>query len=687
MHKELLLEIGTEEIPASYIPPALKAMEETLAKRLTDNRVSFGKVSTQGTPRRLVIAMERVAARQEDRQVEITGPPKAAAYDKNGKPTKAAKGFAKSQGVKVSDLQVVSTKKGEYVAVVRKEKGTETKGILPDIFSDLIKRVPFPKSMRWQDRAETFARPIHWIVALFGGQVVDFEFRSVRSGDKSRGHRFMAPKPFVVKSYKQYLSELERRKVIVDIKKRKTRIKQGVQRIAKRLGGRVLPDDDLLEEVNFLVEYPVPVAGNFPKKYLRMPKEVAITCMRSHQRYFSVIDDKGKLMAHFITVSNTKARKMKAVAAGNEYVVTARLEDAWFYYQIDRKTPLKEFVEELKGVVFHSKLGTSYEKLTRFKALAEYMAKEVAPKKLKETSRAAVLCKADLVSGVVSEFPDLQGVMGREYARLAKEKPAVAKAIYEHYLPIRAGGELPATVPGALVSIADKLDTVVGCFGVGLRPTGGADPYGLRRQAIGTINIIGEFGFRIDLAKLIARAATRLKPKFTEPMAQTKKDVMEFFLRRFEGVLTGMGIPAQVVAAVLATGADDLKDAESRALALAAFQKRKDFAELARAFKRADHITRKNPVKKKVSPRLFTQKEEKALHKSFTQVEKKVNAKLKKGDYEAALEDLAGLKEPVDAFFEGVLVMDKDKKVRENRLALLTAITGMFSGIADFTKL
>ncbi|HEX9080489.1 MAG TPA: glycine--tRNA ligase subunit beta, partial [Desulfuromonadaceae bacterium] len=483
--KELFLEIGSEEIPAGFIPRAMAEMEAIITRELTNARLSFGEVKTLGTPRRLALVVKDIPAVQPDAEITATGPSKKAAFDADGKPTKAAEGFARGQGVDVSQLKVVTTEKGEYIAVTRQETGRPTHLILAEILPRLVTEIPFKKSMRWGDLDVRFARPIHWIVALFDGSVVPFSFGTVESGTISRGHRFMANTPFPVRDFAHYLEECERHFVIPDPERRREIIRRETHRVAEAFGGRLLPDEGLLEEVTYLAEYPSAVAGAFPAEFLKVPKEVLITSMRSHQRYFSIVDGQGRLMPGFITINNTLTEDPQVVVKGNERVLRARLSDARFFFEEDRKVKLATRVESLKSVVYQQKLGTSYEKMERFRTLAEDLAGQLNPAVKDKVGEAAYLCKADLVSGMVGEFPEVQGIMGREYALLEGIDPAVASAIAEHYMPTQAGGELPASDIGALVSIADKLDTICGCFGVGLIPTGSADPYALRRSALG----------------------------------------------------------------------------------------------------------------------------------------------------------------------------------------------------------
>ena len=475
--KELFFELGTEEIPAGFIPRAMAGMEAIITRELFNARLSFDEIKTLATPRRLALMVKGIPAVQPDAELTATGPSKKAAYDADGKPTKAAEGFARGQGVDVSAIRIVTTDKGEYISITRTETGRPTHELLSEILPKLINEIPFKKSMRWGDLDVRFARPIHWIVALFDGVVVPFEFGNITSGAVSRGHRFMANTAFPVRDYAHYLEECERHFVIPDPERRKEIIRRETHRVAIAAGGHLLPDEELLEQVSFLVEYPSAVHGTFSEEFLKVPKEVLITSMRSHQRYFSIVDAGGKLLPGFITINNTLTQDPSVVVKGNQRVLRARLSDARFFFEEDQKIRLDERVEALKKVVYQQKLGTSFEKMERFKALAEGLADSLNTAVKAQTGRAAWLCKADLVTGMVGEFPEVQGIMGREYALLEGEDAAVAAAIAEHYLPIQAGGELPASDIGAFVSIADKLDTICGCFGVGLIPTGAADPY------------------------------------------------------------------------------------------------------------------------------------------------------------------------------------------------------------------
>ena len=685
MAKELFLEIGTEEIPAGFLPRAMADMEAMIRRELESSRIDFGDIRTMATPRRLVLAVAGLPALQPDAEITAMGPAKNIAFGPDGTPSKAAEGFARGQGVDVASLTLVATDKGEYVAAVRKETGRPVHELLADILPRLIGNIPFKKSMRWGDFDIRFARPIHWIVALFDGVVVPFSFGPIESGTVSRGHRFMGNSTFPVKDFSHYLEECERHFVIPDPEKRKEIIRREIHRVAKAAGGHLLPDEGLLDEVTFLCEYPSAVHGTFSPDFLKVPKEVLITSMRSHQRYFSVVDENGKLLNAFITVNNTLSEDPSVVVKGNERVLRARLSDARFFFEEDLKVPLESRVESLKSVVYQQKLGTSYEKMERFRALAADLAELLSPAVKARTERAAYLCKADLVSGMVGEFPEVQGIMGREYALAQGEEPEVAQAIAEHYLPTQAGGELPTSDIGAFVSMADKLDTICGCFGVGLIPSGSADPYALRRSALGVINIILDREYRLSLTDLIDRTVARLSAKLTRPEAEVKSDVIEFFRGRFVNLMADR-YPVDAVDAVVSVGHDDLVDAVARIGALSAFKSRPDFAELAVTFKRVGNIV-KEGVDVAVNPAQFQDPAEKELAASTANVTIAVKASIGVRDYVTALTEIATLRGPVDTFFDKVMVMAEDEGVRNNRLALLTSIARLFAGVADFGRI
>ncbi len=686
MSAELFLEIGTEEIPAGFIPKALEDMQRLLCKELDQARIAYGEVQTFATPRRLCIAIAGVARLQQRQELEITGPPARIAFDTEGKPTKAAEGFARTNGIDVSELQTIETPKGEYLFISKVIEGGDSASELPSILESVISNIPFRKSMRWKDLDIRFVRPIHWIVALYDGAVVPVSFGDIQAGNLSRGHRFMAPAEFTVSSLDEYLSKTVAQHVIPQVDKRRTLIEAQLAELAIELGGQINPDPELIEEVSYLVETPQALAGSIEERFLALPPELLITSMREHQRYFTLIDAKGKLLPHFITIANTIVPDPSVVIAGNERVLRARLSDAMFFWQEDQKTSLESRLEPLKKVVYQAKLGTSYEKIERFQILATELAEQLNPAIKGLVERAALLAKCDLETGMVYEFPELQGVMGREYALLEGEDARVATAIFEHYLPTQAGGELPSDDVGTFVSLADKMDTLCGCFSVGLIPTGTADPYALRRATIGILTIILEGGLKISIPSMVARSVALLEQKANRPLDEISAEVIEFIRLRFVNLLGAKKYPHDVVDAVLSASFNDPVDALARVKALAELKSRADFEPLAVAFKRVVNII-KGGIEQKVDPSLFESDCEKNLQLQLDQVLGGLTSQIGAGDYSAALGTIAGLRPAVDSFFEGVMVMAEDEKIRTNRLALLTAVSHLFTDIADFSKI
>jgi glycyl-tRNA synthetase beta chain len=705
MEKELFLEIGTEEVPAAFLPKAMADMESIITKELTGARLSFGGIKTFATPRRLALIVKDVLPVQPDADITDTGPAANVAFNPDGGLTRAGEGFLRGKGWDGSPLKVdakaispgliggfpnarielVDAGKVLKIAVTRTETGRPAHELLSEILPRLIGGIPFRKSMRWGDLDVRFARPIHWIVALFDGIVVPFTFGNIESGCVSRGHRFMANQTFPVRDFSHYLEECERHFVIPDPERRKEIIRREIHRVAKAAGGRLLPDEELLDEVTYLVEYPSAVHGAFDRSFLDVPKEVLITSMRSHQRYFSVVDGDGKLLPAFIAIPNTLAEDPNVVVKGNERVLRARLSDARFFFEEDKKVLLEKRVEALKNVVYQQKLGTSYEKMERFRQLATWLAGELNRSVVDKVYSAATLCKADLVTGMVGEFPEVQGIMGREYALHDGVDAEVANAIAEHYLPTQAGGELPSSDTGAIVSLADKMDTICGCFGVGLIPTGSADPYALRRSALGIINIILGKGYRLSLDSFIPESLDLLQTKINRGREDVYKDVREFFKGRFVNLLADR-FPGDVVDAVVAVSFDDLVETSAKIEALSEFKKRPDFEPLAIAFKRVCNIV-KGGVDEPVYQELFRENAEKELYFSYISISETAGVKIEKRDYLDALSEIATLRTAVDAFFDTVMVMSDDEKLRINRLALLTGIARLFGKIADFSKI
>jgi len=683
MGSELLLEIGTEEIPARFLPPVLDEMAQGLRHRLEQARLGAGEISAWGTPRRLALVARDLPASQAVAVQEIIGPPKAVALDAHGKPTAAALGFAKGQGVAVTDLVELDTPRGIYLAVSKSVSGRPAFDCLQEILPDLIMALSFPKSMHWGDLQFTFARPIHWILALFQGEVVPFSLAEVASGPVTYGHRFLAPHAIGVKDAATYVAGLEAAHVLVDPAARRAHLEKELAQAAAGVGGEVAPNPGLLEENTFLVEYPSVVVGNFDEKFLQLPDEVLITSMREHQRYFSLRGLDGKLLPHFIAVNNTLARDPNLVRRGHQRVLRARLSDAMYFYEVDRKIPLENRVEALKGVMFHSLLGTSYEKMERFRELAVSLARKLAPALADQVRRAATLAKADITTEMVGEFPTLQGVMGEKYFLLDGEAPTVA---FSHYLPRHADDILPPDLIGSLIGIADRLDTICGFFGVGLKPTGTADQYGLRRHALAIINIIDANGLRIDLQDAIGQSLELLRDKLNREPQEVLCEVLDFFQTRLHHRLVGEGLEFETVAAVLATGLRDVEEAVAKARALEDFRRSPDFPALAVAFKRVINISR-GFEPGAVDELLLEYPEERLLLEATLVMEGEVAEALEKRDYPAALKALANLRGPVDAYFDKVMVMAEDERLRQNRLSLLARISATFLRMADFSRI
>ena len=689
--KTLLVEIGAEEIPAGYIEPALAHFRTLLLKRLDEARIARGEARIYGTPRRLTLMVQAVADRQEAATVEVTGPPETVAFDADGRPTMAAEKFAEKVGVPVSALRIAETPKGRYLAADRTEEAGKTLDLLARSLPEIIAAISFPKTMKWGTLTATFARPVQWLVALYGDRIVPFSYGDVSSGAESRGHRFLHPDPVPVSEPENYLERLRAAHVEPDLDIRRARVAEAVARAAEEAGGTLLPDEELIDTVKNLVETPVAAVGRFDEAFLEVPDEVLITAMREHQKYFAVVDGNGKLLPAFVVVNNTRARDMDVVARGHERVLRARLSDARFFFRGDLETPMETRLEKLGKVLFQAKLGSVHEKVLRIESLAGDLAGAIEPggDLAEKATRAARLCKTDLVSQVVIEFTKLQGVMGRIYAERAGEAPEVALAIEEHYRPTHSGGALPASLAGAVVAAADKIDSICGCFSVGLIPTGAADPYALRRQGIGLLQIFRKFDFGFSLRDLVAKSVALFADRADRPEAETVEAVLEFLKGRLAGVLVEEGFSRDAVAAVLDVSADPVPAACERVRALERLKARHDFEPLAVAFKRVVNIIRKSGQEASgaVDEAKFEHPSEGALFAAFAEVSAAVSDRLKAGDSEGALDRIASLKGPVDAFFEDVMVMAEDPALRANRLALLGRIAGLFGVFADFSRI
>jgi glycyl-tRNA synthetase beta chain len=689
--KSLLLEIGTEEIPAGYIEPALQSLSSTLLQKMTDIRVEYGRTRVFGTPRRLAVEVQDVADKQKSLTSEVMGPPEKVGFDINGKPTTAAIKFAEKVGVSVNALKVKETEKGLYVCARVSERGLATRTLLKTILPEVILSTPFPKTMKWAELNIFFARPIHYIVALLGNQIISFELGDTKSGRYSFGHYFMQPGKVRITSPEDYVQTLKDAHVVIDFEERRRRVEDEINKAAKDVGGKILPDEELIDINKNLVEYPIATAGKFDNAFLEIPAEILITAMRHHQKYFAVVDDSGNLMSSFIAVNNTRTRDMNLVATGHERVLRARLSDAQFFFKSDVQESMDDWVERLKGVLFQAKLGSMYEKVQRVQKIAAYLADVSGQKPAvkKQVMRAAWLCKADLVSQVVNEFPNLQGVMGRIYALLKKEPKAVAAAIEEHYRPTYSGGPLPETVTGSLLGIADKVDAICGFFSVGLVPTGASDPYALRRQGIGIIQIMNDQGFSFSLKKLIEKSLGIYGIKGGNKIKEIADPIYTFIQNRMTYQLVEEGFSKDVIAAVADADADNVPNVWNRVRAIQDLKTAADFEPLAVAFKRVVNIIKKAdlPARKKVDEKLFEHESEKALYSAYKDLEGKVSGHLDKGRFDQAFREIAKLRDPVDAFFDGVMVMSKEKKIRNNRLSLLGMISDLFGQFADFSKI
>jgi len=687
----LLLEIGTEEIPAGYIEPALNVITSMLLKKMTDARIDHGSARIFATPRRLAVEVKKVAPKQKSLTSEVVGPPEKVGFDKNGQPTVAAKKFAEKVGVSVNDLTVKDTHKGRYLCAKVTERGLPTRTLLKNFLPEVILATPFPKTMKWAELDIQFARPIHSIVALLGEKVIPFTLGDTKSGRYTYGHYFMNHSKVKISSPTDYIKIMRSVKVIVDLQARKKSVEKEIDKAAKKVGGKVLPDDELVEIVKNLVEYPVATVGKFDKEFLEVPSEILITAMREHQKYFAVVDKKGNLMPCFVAVNNTRTKDMNLVSTGHEWVLRARLADAQFFYKSDLEYSSEDRVEKLKGVLFQAKLGSMHEKVKRLQKIGEFLADKVEKGSdlKKHVTRAAWLCKADLVSHVVVEFPKLQGIMGRVYASVTKEPAAVATAIEEHYRPIYSGGELPETTEGAILAIVDKIDNICGLFSVGLIPTGASDPYALRRQGIGIVHIMFDKDFSFSLRDMIEKSIKLFGVKGAKKIREIADKVNTFLYNRMTHQLAEEGFSKDVIAAVASVSADNVPDLWNRVQALQDLKTAPDFEPLAVAFKRVVNIIKKAKAfkAKPVEESLFKHDSESALYSDYKKVKKKVSDSLDKGDLEKALHEIASLRDTVDAFFDGVLVMAKETKIRSNRLSLLKHIADLFETIADFSKI
>ncbi|MFY9270691.1 MAG: glycine--tRNA ligase subunit beta [Candidatus Manganitrophaceae bacterium] len=685
----LLMEVGVEEIPSDVIALALRQLGEAATARFTSLAIPFDPPQVYGTPRRLVLYLPRLAPRQESRTEIVIGPPKKAGFNAEGKPTTAAIGFAKSQGVSVPELTVRTTEKGEYLSVEREIRGEATSLLLRKILPEMISSLTFPRAMRWNGEGVSFVRPIRWIAAIYGGKVIPFSYAGVKSGGTSYGHRVLAPGPFPVRDFASYRKELSRRFVLIDPKERYDLIRTEMERLAGEKQGEVEEDETLLWQAAFTVEYPKAICGAFDPPFLEVPKEIVITAMKEHQGYFPLHAPNGKLLPAFITILNNPSKKSEIIRKGNERVLRARLVDAAFYFNQDRKNRLADRVSELSRVTFQEKLGTLHEKIERLVSLSRSVGQGSGMELSQEIQRAAFLSKADLLTGVVREFPSLQGTMGRIYATLDGESEEVAAAIEEHYLPRFSGGALPKRPIGQVLAVADKLDTIVGCFGVGLIPSGSEDPYALRRQGLGMIQILVAEGtalrnLSVETVLLESIRLYEAQRKFSA--GGVMKEVIGFLKQRVASHLQTEGIRYDLIDAVLARKLDRPHVMVDCARALARFSTNPLFGPLLTGFKRAIRIVPKG-FAEGIDPSHFKEPVEKDLYDAISHIDGEIGIDWNQGRYETILETLATLSVPLNRFFEGVLVMDPDEAVRNNRLSLLLRVRTLFDEFSDFSKI
>jgi glycyl-tRNA synthetase beta chain len=684
--RDLLFELRTEELPPRTLPALSQALTDGIAKGIDGAGISHGKVHGFATPRRLAVWVENLSENQPDRQVERRGPPVANSFDAQGAPTQAATAFAKSCGVAVGELSKLTTDKGAWLQFRGIERGAATTALLGDILTKAIVALPIAKRMRWGAHSAEFVRPVHSVVLLYGDEIVPVEVLGQASGRVTLGHRFHSPKPISLKTAKGYESKLRRARVVVDFAKRRELIRAGVSAAAAAAGEgfRALIDEALLDEVTALVEWPVPLAGQFEQRFLSLPREVVIATVQDHQRYFAVQGPEGKLSGAFVTVSNIESRDPSKVREGNERVVRPRLSDAAFFWDQDRKIPLREHAAKLAGVTFQAKLGSYADKTARVKTLAELIGGRIAAGSW--AARAAELSKADLMTAMVGEFPELQGTMGRYYAEAEGLPREVSLALEEHYRPRYAGDALPTTRTGQAVALADKIDTLVGIFAIEQRPTGAKDPFGLRRAALGVLRILLEAGLDFDLVELLAAAAA------AQPVqrAAVAGEVYDFIAERLRGMLLEQpGTTPEMLDAVLSNRPRSPLDAVMRLAALKEFLLLPDAGVLAAINKRIANILKKTqvPGDLAVDSQALGEEAERGLQRALMDLRGPVLEASGQRRYADSLQALVGLQQPVNDFFDRVMVMDENTLKRNNRLALLRDVQILLGSVADLSRL
>ena len=685
--RDLLVEIGTEELPPKALTKLSDAFAAGIEANLKEANIEFEKVNVYAAPRRLAVLINSVSESQADLDIEKRGPAVKAAFDESGNASKAAQGFARGCGVEVSELETMSTDKGEWLVFRAQEKGKSTVELIAAMVDQSLAKLPIPKRMRWGESTAEFVRPVHWVVMLFGHDVIDAEILGIKSGRESRGHRFHHPENINLQSPEDYVHRLKSPGyVMVDRDERMQTIKSQAEQAAEKLGGKALIDEALLQEVNGLVEWPVAVSGDFDKEFLEVPAESLISSMQDHQKYFPVVDANNALMPHFITISNIESKNPAKVKEGNERVIRPRLGDAKFFWEQDSKKKLESHIESLDKVVFQAKLGSVGDKSRRVAKIAESIASELG-ENTEHAKRAGLLCKCDLMTEMVYEFTDLQGIMGRYYAMNDGEAQEVADALDEQYMPRFAGDKLPAGKTGQILSLADKLDTLLGIFAIGQKPTGEKDPFALRRAALGALRILIECKLDLDLKSLLSHAADGYGNQVDGKKAID--DVIGFMIDRLKVYYTSQNISVDVYDAVQALKPTRPIDFDRRIHAVNEFRKLDEAESLAAANKRIGNILRKveGEMPSLIRIDLLQESAEKHLNEQLQKMSSDVTPQLEAGEYAGALKQLAGLRDPIDAFFDQVMVMADDEALKHNRIALLSQLHGLFIKAADLSRL
>jgi glycyl-tRNA synthetase beta chain len=685
--RDLLVEIGTEELPPKALQKLSEAFSSALCDGLSQQKLNYSIATPFATPRRLAVLIKGVAVKQADRNMEKRGPAIAAAFDKDGQPTKAALGFARSCKVEVANLDRLETPKGEWLLHRSTQPGQTAVALIPDIIEAALAALPIPKRMRWSDLPYEFVRPVHWAVILFGDEVIETEILGVRSGRETRGHRFHHPQAIRLETPSDYAKRLEKEAhVMPSWTARRERVRVLVEEAADEIGGKAIIDEALLDEVTSLVEWPVAVAGTFDEKFLAVPKEALIASMKGHQKYFHLVNPQGKLLPYFITISHIESLQPEVVRAGNERVLRPRLSDATFFWEQDRAKSLESHLEQLKTVIFQKKLGSLYDKSQRVAELSGTIAKQLGAEEL-QGIRAAQLSKCDLMTEMVGEFPELQGIMGEYYARHDQETDDVAIALREQYMPRFWGDALPSNALGQALAIADKLDTIVGIFGIGQTPTGDKDPFGLRRATLGILRIMIEKRLPLDIQQLLEQAVMAYPDNSLK--ADTSTQVFDFIMERLKGYYQDQGVKVDSIEAVLVCRPTSPLDVDQRLRGIEGFRQRPEAESLASANKRIHNILKKAEESFSDEPNqtYFNHRAERRLYDEMEAVSEKMAPLLKQGEYQTALQHLASLREAVDHFFDHVMVMDEDRTLRINRLAFLQKLRLLFLQVADISVL